>query len=117
MYQSQASQAIIPSSPRPQYGQQQGAAGGPIITKPDRPPGQPVSGPHGYNTGGIAGLPGQWTPSMSESEEEEYNIRPFQLDPGIMSIEDLEDLFEEVGLDKSIIRKLINSGGLSQLIS
>ena len=70
-----------------------------------------------YNSGGIAGLPGQWTPSMSESEEEEYNIRPLQLDPGIMSIEDLEDLFEEVGLDKSIIYKLINSGGLSQLVA
>jgi len=70
-----------------------------------------------FNAGGIAGLPGQWTPSMSESEEEEYNIRPFQLDPGIMSIEDLEALFEEAGLDKSIIYKLINSGGLSQLIS
>jgi len=53
---------------------------------------------------------------MAESEEEEYNIRPLQLDPGIMSIEDLEDLFEEVGLDKSIIRKLINTGGLSQFV-
>jgi hypothetical protein len=72
---------------------------------------------HHFNTGGIAGLPGQWTPSMSESEEEEYDIRPLQLDPGIMSIEDLEDLFEEAGLDKSIIYKLINSGGLSQLVS
>ena len=71
----------------------------------------------GFNAGGIAGLPGQWTPSMSESEEEEYNIRPLQLDPGIMSIEDLEDLFEEAGLDKSIIYKLINSGGLSQLVA
>ena len=70
-----------------------------------------------YNSGGIAGLPGQWTPSMSESEEEEYNIRPLQLDPGIMSIEDLEDLFEEVGLDKRLIYNLINSGGLSQLVS
>ena len=72
---------------------------------------------HHFNTGGIAGLPGQWTPSMAESEEEDYNIRPLQLDPGIMSIEDLADLFEEVGLDKSIIYKLINSGGLSQLVS
>jgi hypothetical protein len=53
---------------------------------------------------------------MSESEEEEYNIRPLQLDPGIMSIEDLEDLFEEAGLDKSIIYKLINTGGLSQFV-
>ena len=86
---------------RAQY-QQQGPAGGPRRR---------------FNTGGIAGLPGQWTPSMSESEEEEYNIRPLQLDPGFMSIEDLEDLFEEAGLDKSIIYKLINSGGLSQLIS
>ena len=72
---------------------------------------------HHFNTGGIAGLPGQWTPSMSESEEEEYDIRPLQLDPGIMSIEDLEDLFEEAGLDKRIIYELINTGGLSQLIS
>jgi hypothetical protein len=72
---------------------------------------------HHFNTGGIAGLPGQWTPSMAESEEEEYNIKPLQLDPGIMSIEDLADLFEEAGLDKSIIYTLINSGGLSQLLS
>jgi len=72
---------------------------------------------HHFNTGGIAGLPGQWTPSMAESEEEDYNIRPLQLDPGIMSIEDLEDLFEEVGLDKRIIYNLINTGGLSQLVS
>jgi hypothetical protein len=78
----------------------------------------PAGGPRRhYNEGGIAGLPGQWTPSMSESEEEEYNIRPLQLDPGIMSIEDLEALFEEAGLDKSLIYKFINSGGLSQLIS
>ena len=69
-----------------------------------------------FNTGGIAGLPGQWTPSMSESEEEEYNIRPLQLDPGIMSIEDLEDLFEEAGLDKRLIYNLINTGGLSQFV-
>jgi len=72
---------------------------------------------HHFNQGGIAGLAGQWTPSMAESEDEEYNIRPIQLDPGIMSIEDLADLFEEAGLDKSIIYKFINSGGLSQLIS
>jgi len=78
---------------------------------------QPKPPSHHFNDGGIAGLPGQWTPSMSESEEEEYNIKPLQLDPGIMSIEDLADLFEEVGLDKSIIYKLINSGGLSQLLS
>jgi len=71
---------------------------------------------HHFNTGGIAGLPGQWTPSMSESEEEDYNIRPLQLDPGIMSIEDLEDLFEEAGLDKRIIYDLINTGGLSQFV-
>ena len=72
--------------------------------------------PH-FNEGGIAGLPGQWTPSIGESDEEIFDIQPFQLDPGIMSIEDLEDLFEEAGLDKSIIYKLINSGGLSQLVS
>ena len=76
----------------------------------------PSSTRHHFNEGGIAGLPGQWTPSMSESEEEDYNIRPLQLDPGFMSIEDLEDLFEEAGLDKSIIYKLINSGGLSQFV-
>jgi len=98
MYQSASSRAIEPTLPP--------------STAPDRSPRR-----HHFNTGGITGLPGQWTPSMSESEEEEYNIRPLQLDPGIMSIEDLEDLFEEVGLDKSIIRKLINSGGLSQLLS
>jgi len=85
---------------------------GPPTTQPDRTPGR-----HHFNTGGIAGLPGQWTPSMTESEEEEYNIKPLQLDPGIMSIEDLADLFEEAGLDKSIIYTLINSGGLSQLLS
>ena len=98
MYQSQASRAIEPTLPP--------------STAPDRTPGR-----HHFNEGGIAGLPGQWTPSMAESEEEDYNIRPLQLDPGIMSIEDLEDLFEEAGLDKSIIRKLINSGGLSQLLA
>jgi len=97
MYQSQASRAIEPTLPP--------------STAPDRSPRR-----HHFNEGGIAGLPGQWTPSMAESEEEEYNIRPLQLDPGIMSIEDLEDLFEEVGLDKSIIYKLINTGGLSQFV-
>ena len=112
MYQSQSSQAIIPSSP------------GPLITKPDRPPGQPdrppgqpVSGPHGFNTGGIAGLPGQWSPSTLEGNEETFDIKSLGLDPGIMSIDDLEDLFEEAGLDKRIIYELINSGGLSQLVS
>jgi hypothetical protein len=34
-----------------------GPVGGQMITKPDRPPGRPVSGPHvGYNRGGIASL-------------------------------------------------------------
>ena len=71
-----------------------------------------------YNSGGIAGLPGgQWSSSTIEGDEEIYDIKPLQMDPGIMSIEDLEDLFEEAGLDKSIIYKLINSGGLSQLLS
>ena len=97
MYQSASSRAIEPTLPP--------------NTAPDRSPRR-----HHFNTGGIAGLPGQWTPSMSESEEEDYNIRPLQLDPGFMSIEDLEDLFEEAGLDKSIIYKLINSGGLSQFV-
>ena len=87
----------------------------PSHTTPSRP--RNPNNPHqGFNQGGIAGLPGQWIPSMSESEEEEYDIRPLQLDPGIMSIEDLEDLFEEAGLDKSIIYKLINTGGLSQFV-
>ena len=81
-----------------------------------KPSSQPDRPTHHFNQGGIAGLPGQWTPSMAESQEEEYNIRPLQLDPGIMSIDDLEALFEEVGLDKSIIYKLINTGGLSQFV-
>ena len=73
--------------------------------------------PH-FNTGGISGLPGgQWSSSTITGDEEIYDIKPLQMDPGIMSIEDLEDLFEEVGLDKSIIYKLINTGGLSQLLS
>ena len=75
----------------------------------------PAGGPRRqFNEGGIAG---QWTPSIGESDEEIFDIQPFQLDPGIMSIEDLEDFFEEAGLDKSIIYKLINTGGLSQLVS
>ena len=97
MYQSEASRSVMPAS----------------SGLPDRTQGP---GRHHFNEGGIAGLPGQWTPSMAESQEEEYNIRPLQLDPGIMSIDDLEALFEEAGLDKSIIYKLINSGGLSQFV-
>jgi hypothetical protein len=85
------------------------------VSSPTPSPSRGRANPH-FNAGGIAGLPGQWTPSMSESEEEEYDIRPLQLDPGIMSIEDLEDLFEEVGLDKRLIYNLINTGGLSQFV-
>jgi len=70
-----------------------------------------------FNEGGIAGLGGQWTPSIGESDEEIYDIKPLQMDPGIMSIEDLEDLFEEAGLDKRLIYQLINTGGLSQLVA
>ena len=82
----------------------------------------PVSGrrpnPHqDFNGGGIASLGGQWSPSVIEGDEEIYDIKPLQMDPGIMSIDDLEDLFEEVGLDKRLIYNLINTGGLSQLVS
>ena len=74
--------------------------------------------PYNYNEGGIAGLPGgQWSPSTIEGGEEIYDIKPLQMDPGIMSIDDLEDLFEEAGLDKRLIYELINTGGLSQLVS
>ena len=72
---------------------------------------------HHFNEGGIAGLPGQWSPATIEGGEETFDLRSLGLDPGILSIEDLEDLFEQVGLDKSIIHKLINTGGLSQLVS
>ena len=74
-------------------------------------------GPMPYNDGGIAGLAGQWSPSTIIGDEETFDIKSLGLDPGIMSIEDLEDLFEEAGLDKRIIYELINSGGLSQLVS
>ena len=89
----------------------------PSHTTPSRP--RNPNNPHqGFNEGGIAGLPGgQWTPSIGESDEEIFDIQPFQLDPGIMSIDDLEDLFEEVGLDKRLIYNLINTGGLSQLVA
>ena len=70
-----------------------------------------------FNEGGIAGLPGEWSPATIEGGEETFDLRSLGLDPGILSIEDLEDLFEQVGLDKSIIHKLINTGGLSQLVS
>ena len=70
-----------------------------------------------FNEGGIAGLPGQWSPSTITGEEETFDIKTLGLDPGIMSIDDLEALFEEVGLDKRIIHDLINTGGLSQLVS
>ena len=74
--------------------------------------------PYNYNEGGIAGLPGgQWSSSTIEGDEEIYDIKPLQMDPGIMSIEDLEDLFEEAGLDKRLIYELINTGGLSQLVA
>jgi len=99
MYQSQASRAIEPTlSPS---------------TAPDRNPRR-----HHFDTGGIAGLPGgQWSPSTITGDEEIYDIKPLQMDPGIMSIDDLEDLFEEVGLDKRLIYNLINTGGLSQLVA
>ena len=84
-------------------------------TPPDRNPRR-----HHFNEGGIAGLPwggGQWSSSVIEGDEEIYDIKPLQMDPGIMSIDDLEDLFEEAGLDKRIIYELINTGGLSQLVA
>jgi hypothetical protein len=76
-----------------------------------------TQGRHHFNEGGIAGLPGEWSPATIEGGEETFDLRSLGLDPGILSIEDLEDLFEQVGLDKSIIHKLINTGGLSQLVS
>ena len=86
----------------------------PASKDPDRP----GPGRHHFDTGGIAGLPGgQWSSSVIEGDEEIYDIKPLQMDPGIMSIDDLEDLFEEAGLDKRIIYQLINTGGLSQLVS
>ena len=90
---------------------------GPKGFNPSRP--RNPNNPHqDFNGGGIASLPGgQWTPSIGESDEEIFDIQPFQLDPGIMSIDDLEDLFEEVGLDKRLIYNLINTGGLSQLVA
>ena len=77
----------------------------------------PAGGPpqrHSFNGGGIAG---QWSPSTILGDEETFDIKTLGLDPGIMSIDDLEDLFEEAGLDKRIIYNLINTGGLSQLVS
>ena len=71
--------------------------------------------PH-FNEGGIAGLPGQWSPATIEGGEETFDLRSLGLDPGILSIEDLEDLFEQAGLDKKIIYELVNTGGLSQLV-
>ena len=94
----------------------------------DRPPsmyqqippqrgGGPSRAQQRLNDGGIASLGGQWSPSTIEGGEEIYDIKPLQMDPGIMSIDDLEDLFEEVGLDKRLIYNLINTGGLSQLVA
>ena len=71
---------------------------------------------HHFDEGGIVELPGQWSPSIIEGEEETFDIKSLGLDPGIMSIDDLEDLFEEVGLDKKLIHDLINTGGISQLV-
>ena len=79
-------------------------------------PPQPNKPTHHFDDGGIAGLPGQWSPSTIEGDEETFDIKTLGLDPGIMSIDDLEALFEEVGLDKRIIHDLINTGGLSQLV-
>jgi hypothetical protein len=88
-----------------------------ISVSPSPTPRRP--NPHqDFNEGGIAGLPGgQWSSSTITGDEEIYDIKPLQMDPGIMSIDDLEDLFEEVGLDKRLIYNLINTGGLSQLVS
>ena len=97
MYQSASSRAIEPTLPPSKA--------------PDRSPRQ-----HHFNEGGIASLGGQWAPSIGDSDEEIYDIKPLQMDPGIMSLEDLEDLFEEVNLDKRLIYNLINTGGLSQLV-
>ena len=76
----------------------------------------PTSFSHHFDEGGIVGLPGQWSPATILGDEETFDIKSLGLDPGIMSIDDLEDLFEEAGLDKKIIYDLINTGGLSQLV-
>ena len=98
---------------RPMYQSQASKAVGKDTRPPDRTQGP---GRHHFDTGGIAGLGGQWTPSIGESDEEIYDIKPLQMDPGIMSIEDLEDLFEEAWLDKRLIYQLINTGGLSEFV-
>ena len=68
-----------------------------------------------YNKGGIASLrlggdpgyePGMFTPGTTITDEETYDIQPLQMDPGIMGIGDLEDLFEEAKVKESIYDKL-----------
>ena len=46
------------------------------------------------NSGGIAGLPGQWSPPTIEGDEETFDIKTLGLDTGIMSIDDLDELFD-----------------------
>ena len=68
-----------------------------------------------YNKGGIASLqfggdpgyePGAFTSSTTVTDEETFDINPYQRDPGIMSIGDLEDLFEEAKVKESVFDKL-----------
>jgi len=64
-----------------------------------------------FNRGGIASLqyggqPGPFSDPTTVTEEETYDIQPLQMDPGIMGIGDLEDLFEEAKVKESIYDKL-----------
>jgi hypothetical protein len=64
-----------------------------------------------YNKGGIASLqsggqPGPFSDSTTVTDEEIIDIQPLQMDPGIMGIGDLEDLFEEAKVKESIYDKL-----------
>ena len=64
-----------------------------------------------YNKGGIASLqyggqPGPFTSPTTVTDEEVIDIQPLQMDPGIMGIGDLEDLFEEAKVKESIYDKL-----------
>jgi len=64
-----------------------------------------------FNRGGIASLqyggqPGPFSDPTTVTDEETYDIQPLQMDPGIMGIGDLEDLFEEAKVKESIYDKL-----------
>ena len=64
-----------------------------------------------FNRGGIASLqyggqPGPFSYPTTVTDEEVIDIQPLQMDPGIMGIGDLEDLFEEAKVKESIYDKL-----------